>query len=529
MLLKSLVFISLLIEAAESGYGSSQAGQVIFTNTHRLLFDTNSNQIDAYGSKVNFFNGSYYLYGNSFSIEGVAFGIKSYSSTDLENWYFNGFLYNPNSVPPYRELGGYGRPHIVYNANSEQYILWTNAGSSGYMIATSTSPSGPFNFLNQTAAIDPQFNGLQPSDHTVEILSNGTGYLVFGALNFRDPRVGSIWPPIFQGLHISELTSDYENTTFISYPVRSSANDLIDEEAESPDLFERNGWFYVSASNTCGYCNGSIGLLYRSRSWHGPWTRQIIAGYSCDGQVEGVLPLTDPETKQVSYVWHSTTVPGGPRVGFSGHIFQPLKFNPDGSVQDLDCSAGATFQVPFTAGSGAVATGNATKAIDGTPRDVVYTPVCDSDQSDLFQTWKASKSGTLRNVFVNIARSVQTVPLALTVFKFDSYDDLIAPRYKWNTLGSVSYNATALSYTFDTTSVPITSNSTIKAGDLLGLAITGSDFAPYCHLEYNHSGDASRILFQRGAGQSSWRGPEGRTSPVYKREGRGVKVFSVYA
>lgn len=33
------------------------------------------------------FNGTYYLYGNSFSVEGVAFGIKSYSSVDLEHWY----------------------------------------------------------------------------------------------------------------------------------------------------------------------------------------------------------------------------------------------------------------------------------------------------------------------------------------------------------------------------------------------------------------------------------------------------------
>lgn len=446
MLFKSLVLASILgVATAHSGYGSSQARDVTFTNSRRLLFDADGNQIDAYGSKVNFFNGSYYLYGNSFSIEGIAFGVKSYSSIDLENWKYNGFLWDQNSIPPYHELGGYGRPHIVYNKQNKQYVLWANAGSSGYMVATSTSPSGPFTFLNKTAAIDPQLASLQPSDHMVTTLANGTGYLIFGALNFRDPRAGSIWPPIFQGLHISELTSDYENTTSLSYPVRSADNDLIDEEAESPDFFERNGWHYVSGSNTCGYCNGSLGLIYRSRSWQGPWSRQIIAGYSCNGQHEGVLPLTDPKTKETSYVWHSTSVPGGPRTGFGGHIFQPLKFNEDGSVQELDCTADAKFTVPLTLGSGSVATGNATDCVDGTPRDAVvstcrrtglilvltasqYTPVCDSDQFDLYQTWKVSKNGTLKSVAVNIARSVQTVPLALTVFKFDSYDDLIMPE-----------------------------------------------------------------------------------------------------
>ena len=32
-------------------------------------------------------NGTYYLYGNSFALKPSAFGIKSYSSVDLTNWY----------------------------------------------------------------------------------------------------------------------------------------------------------------------------------------------------------------------------------------------------------------------------------------------------------------------------------------------------------------------------------------------------------------------------------------------------------
>jgi hypothetical protein len=156
-----------------------------------------------------------------------------------------------------------------------------------------------------------------------------------------------------------------------SYPVTSNATDLIDQETESPDLFISNGNYYVAASNTCGYCNGSIGLLYRSQSIHGPWTRQIISGYSCDGQVEGVLPLQDPHTGDTCYVWHSTSVPGSPRVGFGGHIFQPLELGPDGSAADLDCSPQAQFDVSFNAGRGPVARGAATEAGQATPLDAV--------------------------------------------------------------------------------------------------------------------------------------------------------------
>ena len=59
---------------------------------------------------------------------------------------------------------------------------------------------------------------------------------------------------------------------------------------------------------------------------------------------------------------------GDSRISFNGHIFQPLKFNADGSVQDLNCEPDARFEVPFLLGDGAPATGRATAATDGSPR-----------------------------------------------------------------------------------------------------------------------------------------------------------------
>jgi hypothetical protein len=126
---------------------------------------------------------------------------------DLEHWKYEGSLFDPFTNNPCSQEGGCGRPHIIYNANTSTYILWANAGSTGYQVAASSSPIGPFTFLNSTAAIDPQFDGLQPADFAVESFGN-KAYLVFSALNFEDPRAGSIWPPIFQTLHVSELTPD---------------------------------------------------------------------------------------------------------------------------------------------------------------------------------------------------------------------------------------------------------------------------------------------------------------------------------
>ena len=514
------IFTSCLLRTIQA---STLGATASFANNVRFLFDVDGNQIDAYGSKINYFDGKYYLYGNSFEVTGTAFGIKSYSSVDLVNWAYEGFLYNPFSENPCNNIGGCGRPHILYNQKSQKYILWANAGSSGYIIATSSSPSTGFEFASSTAAIDPKFEGLQPADFAVESFGD-EAYLVFSALNFRDSRAGSIWPPIFQTLHISPLTEDFMNTTLVSYNVSSSDFDLIDQETESPDIFKRNGIYYVAASNTCGYCNGSIGLMYRSESIQGPWTRQIIAGYSCNGQVEGVLPLTNPKNDKTTFVWHSTSVPGGPRIGFGGHIFQTLYFNADGSVQDLNCEVDATFSVQFTLGKGNVASGMASTATDSSPAIAAYSAVCDSDQFTLFQTWTASKSGALKEVAVNIAKSVQTVPLTLNVFKFGQISDLVSPEYKYTLLGSASVNQTYLSFVFNTTSVY--TNKTVTKGDRLGLSIAGSDFAPYCHLEYDTGTDSDRLLLQQGVGQNSWRGLAGQKSPIYERQGKGVK-FSV--
>ncbi len=158
---------------------ASQVTTTSFSNKARFLFDTDGNQVDAYGSKINFFAGKYYLYGNSFAnsqgsfAAGVAsfpagYGIKSYSSVDLVNWAYEGFLYDPASTTPCNAPGGCGRPHILYHADSQKYILWANAGSDGYVIATSSLPSSGFVFLNATAQIPAKFDGLQPADFSVE-------------------------------------------------------------------------------------------------------------------------------------------------------------------------------------------------------------------------------------------------------------------------------------------------------------------------------------------------------------------------
>jgi hypothetical protein len=96
----------------------------------------------------------------------------------------------------------------------------------------------------------------------------------------------------------------------------------------------------------------------------------------------------------------------------------------------------------------------------------------------------------------------------------------------------VRSGSSELSFAFGAVTVPKI-NAEVKEGDYLAIAISGSDFSPYCHMEYDTrahpsglGGQAPGKLFVQGVGQNSWRGIYGNTSVIYEREGKGVKFFA---
>lgn len=167
----------------------------------------------------------------------------------------------------------------------------------------------------------------------------------------------------------------------------------------------------------------------------------------------------------------SCTLAGGPRVSFSGHFFQPLQFDDDGSVQDLNCDAGFQSEVSLTLGDGISDSGALTTATDSSPRfaDVSSCPetssyvpfetletlffqtsrlgekskaenltdvfglqyhvVCDTDRfSRVIQTWTNSKTGILSSVAVNLAAGNQSTDVLVTVFRFSNLTALVSPE-----------------------------------------------------------------------------------------------------
>lgn len=231
------LFISL---AAISAEGQTNSTFVNFNpnGTQVTRFDSVAAAIDAHDGEIAQFNGVFYLYGTSYGCgyqwgtPGTPFcGFKVYSSTDLVNWTDGGFLFDAQTPLWQSRCNGntYGcyRPHVVYNAANNVYVLWINSYDNqvGYHVFVSSSPTGPFSEVSvPTLAINNNApsGGLNNGDHDVFVDDDGTAYLAY-----TDWRAGG-------AIVIEKLNSDYTSGTG-NYVEMNSAN------TEAPAMMKRNG------------------------------------------------------------------------------------------------------------------------------------------------------------------------------------------------------------------------------------------------------------------------------------------------
>ncbi|CZR54322.1 uncharacterized protein PAC_04206 [Phialocephala subalpina] len=534
-----IVHVLVLFGSVVSRVSAASQVTTTFSNAVQYQFDTDGNAIDLTSGKIDFLGGAYIWYGLPFGCGAAFCGVATYSSVDLQTWSFNGLAFDPNTaeietlcLAPLS--GNCGRPHIVYSAANNDYVLWVNAGSPGYVLFTSSSPTSGFVQNSDRALVGVQPPGpFQAGDFSVHV-TNGTGYLAYSLIDFTTAGA-SIWPPFNQSIYVQQLTPDMRNTTGLAYHVVSSSNDLIDFEAESPDIFKRNGYFYISASNTCGFCTGTVLIFYRSKTLAGPWTRQIISSDTCGGQTTGVLTLPSPTGGMTSYLHvadlFATARLTGTRTAAHGHQIQLLSFNDDNSIRNLDCSLQKSVSVTFTPGTNVSATGIATTATDSSGKTEIYTPQCNLPQYQLYQTWASSKTGTLKEVGVNLAGDFPTGNTTITVFRYSNNTNFFTPHYVWETLTSFNVVPADVSQAFEVVRVPV--GAAVKAGDRLGMAIVTLSVTPLCTLVQTSSqvmfdvNTSTRTLFANGPGQVSLRGINGKTPPVVVLPGQQLKWYAV--
>lgn len=103
-------------------------------------------------------------------------GIWLYKTTDFLNFIFVGNILDHSSTSSYAE-----RPHVLYNAANNNYVLWANMriGTNDQRagVATASAPDGPWTWV--TTSLDP--DGLGYKDHNLFLDDTGTAYTVYNS------------------------------------------------------------------------------------------------------------------------------------------------------------------------------------------------------------------------------------------------------------------------------------------------------------------------------------------------------------
>lgn len=198
-----LVLVALI--AAESINTFAAAGRVTISNLKPRL-STTGEIVNAHDGTVRWFDGKWYMHAAQYGecadpphhgcemtgptrSQSCGFhpnhNVSTWTSPDLSSgsWEFVGHAMQCTQAP---NCGILYRPHLVWNPNTNLYVLFWNyvnkAGKyAGDAAATAKSPAGPFTIAS------PLINTTYPTgDFDVFVDKDGTGYMIYGDahLNF---------------------------------------------------------------------------------------------------------------------------------------------------------------------------------------------------------------------------------------------------------------------------------------------------------------------------------------------------------
>jgi hypothetical protein len=222
--------------------------------------------------------------------------VTIYSSPDLVSWSFEGDAFPPSSRP----YGIYFRPKVLFNEQTGKYVLWVNHlpkamnpliayPHAAYVVATSTSPTGPFELVTEKANLAVPGAG----DAALFVDDDGSAYIAYDAWGNKHQVV------------VERLSDDYCD----SLGAAASSGPVSPKGNEAPALFKRKGWYYLLYGNTCCFCaTGSNAQVMTATSPLGPWTD---AGYDIDGSPRKTLrPYNSTVRAQENGVFQATLASG---------------------------------------------------------------------------------------------------------------------------------------------------------------------------------------------------------------------------
>ncbi|WP_165956406.1 family 43 glycosylhydrolase [Kribbella antibiotica] len=300
-------------------------------------YDVAGNALDAHDGSMIQVGSTFYLYGTSYACgykyqQNSSFcGFKVYSSPDLVHWTDRGYVVAPGAC------GYCFRPHVVYNASTGMYVLWSDAGGR-YLVATSPSPTGLF-----TEKPTPQLAVGGAVDMALFVDTDGTGYVVHNTT--------LVEPGLTADMVVEKLTADYLSTT--GEFVRLGLGDV-----EAFAVFKRNGVYHALMSDpSCAYCAGATGEMTApsmlgpwSGAWYDPngvhqsgraeprWRARLVNPNNCGGQPLKVLPLQGPDGQTTFYFVSDRWNNRAPNESLANLFIGPLSFDASGKLQDIECT-----------------------------------------------------------------------------------------------------------------------------------------------------------------------------------------------
>jgi hypothetical protein len=230
---------------------NSVAQKKIIINNTKPRITTDGKIVDAHDGRIIQFGNTFYWYGTQYgNTNGFtkANTYVCYSSNNLTNWKYEGKLLHGEKA------GVYYRPHVVYNAATQKYVLWYNwypkLWDGQFGVATSNKPTGPFVVENDNVPVKQ--NALGVGDLGVFVDDDGVAYLSYNTI--QNHKVS-----------IEKLDTNYTASTL-------EGSEFIAAHCEAGGMFKRNGWYYLLTDYTCCFCTqGSGARVFMAKAPLGPY------------------------------------------------------------------------------------------------------------------------------------------------------------------------------------------------------------------------------------------------------------------
>ena len=256
--------------------------------------------------------------------------LKVYKSSDLISW----VLVSENALPlDSRPYGIYFRPKVIFNSRTERYVLWINHLSNAttplaaypdaaYIVASSSSPDGPFEIINEHANV--AYQGAGDFSLMQDPSNPSTAYIAYDS-----------WETDHT-ITVEQLTADFTD----SMGLKSSSGLISQTNVEAPVLFQHGDYYYLLFGHICCFCKEGGGAeLWVSSHPLGPWeSTGVELNPNKDGSLYHVIPTQNSFVFPVVLADHSTVLVfagdlwSSAQDNLKSHdlqFWQPLEFDQD--------------------------------------------------------------------------------------------------------------------------------------------------------------------------------------------------------